>query len=48
MPSYKYEFIIDGKVGYTCYSIGMVDFYSFQMDIEGVDYEVVKTSIRTK
>lgn len=45
MPSYKYEFIVNGKVDYTCYSKGSVDFYAFNLDMEGVDYEVNKTAL---
>ncbi len=45
MPSIKYEFMINGKVDYTCYSSGQVKFYSFNLDMEGIDYEVIETVI---
>lgn len=43
MPTYKYEFIVNGKVDYTCFDMGSVRFYSFNLDMAGIDYEVVKT-----
>lgn len=45
MPTYKYEFIINGKVAYTCFNSGSVRIYEFNLDVQGIDYEVVKTCL---
>lgn len=45
MPSYKYEFIINGEVDYTCYSQQQANFYAFNMDVEGLNYEIIKTKL---
>ena len=44
-PTYKYEFIANGKIDYTCFDKGSVRFYSFNLDMAGIDYEVVKTCL---
>ena len=45
MPSTKYEFMINGELEYACYSSGQVNFYSFNLDMEGIDYEIVETDL---
>jgi len=45
MPSYRYEFVVNGKVDYTCYTEGGVRMYQCILDFGGIDYEVIRTSI---
>jgi len=45
MPTYKYEFIVNGKIDYTCFSKGCVRMYEFNLDMQGINYEVVKTCL---
>ena len=45
MPIYKYEFIVNGEIEYTCFSQGCVRMYEFNLDMYGVDYEVLRTCL---
>jgi hypothetical protein len=45
MPIYKYEFIVNGEIDYTCFSEGCVRMYEFNLDVQGVNYEVVRTCL---
>ena len=46
MPTYKYEFIINNKVDYTCYSMKEVIFYEKNFDEQGVSYKLVTTALK--
>jgi hypothetical protein len=45
MPTFKYEFIVNGKVDYTCYTQTQSDFYQNCLEFDGVDYIILKTSL---
>lgn len=45
MPTYKHVFIVNGEIDYTCYSQGCVRFYKFNLDMQGIEYQVVRTSL---
>ena len=37
--------MVNGKVDYTCFDMRSVRFYSFNLDIAGIDFDVVKTRL---
>jgi len=45
MPPYKFEIYINGQLDYTCYSQFQLNMYTYALDFEGIDYEVVKTGL---
>ncbi len=45
MPSNKYEFIVNGKVKFTCFSKYEVNIYTDLLDANNVKFELITTSL---